>query len=240
MIPIEQSQAIWKCKWDKVILWEKVVSWEKVILWEKFILSCEKKLSHFPPNFCFRISTKFEFLPNFRISTKFQNLVQILESPPNFRISTKFQNLDQISESQPFRILTKFQNFNLLRHWPLAVSDFYLILRKSWLRRWWKTAPGGRVKPLLKGMTVLMTFSPTHPSQWTFQNGWGIFPRIHHPFRLIFNLAKVNMSVAYIQGAISSGFTTFKFEDCKFVNNQPFIAFASPLIKEDGERELFK
>ena len=30
-------EAIWKWKWEKVILWEKVVSWETIVLWEKVI-----------------------------------------------------------------------------------------------------------------------------------------------------------------------------------------------------------
>ena len=66
MIPIEQSQAIWKYKWEKVILWER-------LFYEKN-LSCEKKLS--------------ESRPNFRISTKFQNLNQISESYSSYRHDT--------------------------------------------------------------------------------------------------------------------------------------------------------
>ena len=60
-----------------------------------------------------------DFLPNFRISTKFQNfnqirdLHQILEFQPNFGISTKFRNFHQISEYPThFEISTKFQNFH--------------------------------------------------------------------------------------------------------------------------------
>ena len=45
--------------------------------------------------------------PNFRISTKFQNLDQISEFWPNFRISSKFPNL-----KPNFRISSKFQNLD--------------------------------------------------------------------------------------------------------------------------------
>ena len=50
--------------------------------------------------FAMQKSYWMEFLLNFKISTKFQNVDQISEFQPKFRSSTKFQNFNQISEFQ--------------------------------------------------------------------------------------------------------------------------------------------
>ena len=113
MIPIGQSQAIWKCKWPGDQVWIKY-KWRHLMT--KFGSNGSGATWRLHFNLCkwLLLVTKFWVIDtNFRILTKFQDFDQVSGFWPNFRILTNLQDFDQISGLWlNFRNLSKFQDFN--------------------------------------------------------------------------------------------------------------------------------